>query len=464
MLFLILKSHIIFSVDNVRIDFRLIIDNLGQGEVKTQRDIEAVITQVWRDLDLSRWCGSESQDNINFLRDKIFIIIHQHKHQSIDDKLDIVSNVIRNFQQNMQEAFQRVKKDKKEKSFQSLFGTYSHSTILSITCLGQETHNKGSIPLLVEFNDHVKVVYKPRSVISEEVICDSKQGLLRHFGFGTYGVWKGEGYGYCSFLENKNNLIKYSELDQYVQKLFTLEKVAQSLRLEDLHAGNLIVQDKTPFVIDTEVILMPEKKFKEEGTELLNDMYFAGYRFNTYESSERCKNTIKIKGQFEKVKLGFLDRLFGLSSEKVVIDSEKVLDENLSLRILKQEIESTKKALENQEHPIIKSVTRQWRNKESVIAEAITQLQPYRHRIVLISTDHLSHIITCSHDVASQAFLASLRDKSLQDEGFRLYKKEEAILQKLKIDIQNNDVPIFYFDPQSRKVFYHGIAIGRFSF
>ncbi len=415
-----------------------------------------VLEKIWSALPLDARCGkvrhffglrpnSTAKKNISFLVEKIRNVIMDHQNQGLILKSKITRNCIINFSQLLTDALRCVEQDCQDLTFQNLFLNGRHQEIKSITPLGQETHNQGKIPLLITFKNNVKIVYKPRSLASENIIC-GLDGIFSKLGFGSYQILDKGTYGYAAFISNTGNVLEETEVDEYTEKLFVIDKLARRIFLSDLHSTNIIVHNKTPYIIDTEVVMTPKKKFRKDGPQLLDDFPLAGYKSNTYIPDNSCKNII------------FIKKSASVSFCSLKIRTKKKLNEENSLAIIHSNIQQKKSQKTSKQQAVVKQ------NKK-IIDKAIEQLKNHRHRIVLLATDLLMNIITKPVKKGHKIFLDELSSQSLKDVGFQwtLSSTKANIFYGLyKQDILNNDVPIFYHNPKTSKVFYHKLCIGHF--
>lgn len=79
-----------------------------------------------------------------------------------------------------------------------------------------DTHNNGKSPVIITFilktRQEIKIVYKPRDMTLERLVCDSEKGLFNSINkdaritapfLPTYGVLAIENHGYAEFIEGK---------------------------------------------------------------------------------------------------------------------------------------------------------------------------------------------------------------------------------------------------------------------
>ncbi len=182
---------------------KLVINCSNMNEVSCRTKIADFVETYWLNYGLPACCNNDK--NKRFLLEKLFLIIRDHSEQSIALRQEIAKNVIENFVNFISEAFKRVDADLKTNEFKQLFGVAENDQLIAFEIIGEETHNKGHSPMsiAINFSENLRVVYKPRSVISEYLICNNHDSLFKKLNLDTYKILdKGE-YGYCEYLYNK---------------------------------------------------------------------------------------------------------------------------------------------------------------------------------------------------------------------------------------------------------------------
>ncbi len=234
--------------------------------------------------------GSKSQ---TYLKDKILGVILYEGIES-QAREEILSTICKDFFNLCSTANERVRADLRLGKLAYL-GLEASDTIKEIGPLGDESHNNGHVALFITFRTSTgdkTIVYKPRSMLPEKLICDEKVGIMGHVGFGAYKVIDcdqdkfGEKYGYCEFLENdiiKNTIDSFKELQEYERKMCVLQKIAESLGISDLHCSNIITRNKEPCIIDAEAFLCP----KGTPTGIFNEPSSAAYCFESNNKPTR---------------------------------------------------------------------------------------------------------------------------------------------------------------------------------
>ncbi|MGE3535280.1 MAG: DUF4135 domain-containing protein [Parachlamydiales bacterium] len=404
-------------------------NHLSNEELKIL--INKFVQKNFQKFGLPKYCDIDA--NQNFLSSKMFAIL-SNKKDSPKIKSETCVNVISNFIRLFEDFEKRLNCDLYVcDDFKTIFNVGPQDTILSVKILGDETHNKGNVPLLIKFKSNSdeaikKVVYKPRSTLPEEMVCGKGKGLfaaLKMDSF-TYHVLNREEYGYAQFLENKfdENIINDpSQLEEYARKLVFLDKLAVKLGLSDMHSGNLITSFLAPCPIDMETILLPVDALKY-ATGVL-DGFQAGYKFDP-----ETKNWIWIAEE----------------------EGTGVLDEGDSMNALMCAKERIRVSESEKMDAFIDSFSVQ-------IAECRKALSKQAHRIVLIHTDELKAQFKEGLHSAENLFVRELK-MGLSDWNFEADPAAESCIRaQFQEDYRNNDIPIFYFDSVSGIVSYGDIPI-----
>ncbi len=316
------------------------------------------------------------------------------------------------------------------------------NTIAEIRPLGDETHHGGKIPLRIVLASGRSIVYKPRSMVPEKLICDSNEGILRHEEFGTYNVVcrtdaSGD-YGYSGFVQNiqeENTVSTREELEQYVQKMCLLEEVSSRLGLSDLHYMNIITDHRNPCIIDAEVFLNPpgtESGIMDEGNGALHvfdlmrgtDPKFVG------------KNKIWFHPSLTLGKQS--DFRFGMSK--------------IDLAEIEIDVEQ------------IKATTQLSKETEEAIVQARGSLQELNGRFVLADTQEFTSVqglLDHRNLKRVDIFIESIRGWVNGGQRFTFNEDAVALIREVaERDIRNHDVPAFQYDSNRDVILYHAVVIG----
>ncbi len=359
------------------------------------------------------------------------------------EKEQMIDRICKNYLSCIEEADRRVKRDLREGELEC-FGVGSRNSITSIHPLGDETHNRGRTPLLFKFDNGCRVVYKPRSVEPERLLCDTTDSVLQVVGFGTYKVlskldeFNNAPYGYCEFLENKeeeNKVSHLQELHEYFQKLAVLDEIALRLGISDLHYLNIATRKLEPTVIDAEVFRVP----KSLPSGIFDAPYAAAYDYD--EGAGLFPKLIGIN------RIWFDDSI-GVEPWKVKCCLDEEAQEKLQVKdrsVFSRELSE---------------------DASSKIEKAYEKLGKEKARIVPVTTVELEGAVTCflrcvEKREAVDAFVQTLKSK-LQEDGIEFVEEATPEIRELFLaDASNFDVPIFYYDPAKQEVLYQHVVIGR---
>ncbi|KAF3361605.1 hypothetical protein PHSC3_001981 [Chlamydiales bacterium STE3] len=399
--------------------------------------------------------GQESSDNLcKHLSARILAVF------DIDGALEnsqiiMVDNILSKFSSFISQIKNKVEKDVNQGKL-NYFEIAEDDTLVEMLALGKETHNKGKIPFKLIFRSGKEIIYKPRSMLPELLLCDEDEGLLRTFGFGTYKVLNCEDeesgsdrfYGYCEVLKNiqdNNTVSSNEELRDYFKKLCVLEKIAQSLGLSDLHYQNILIANQSPYLIDAEVFLIPN--FDQVGSGIFKSGDGAAYVFDCSRGTDPSLMGLNRLWFAD----GYLQKISG--NENAAQLSYGITEEQLNLAGIQVEnlLENIDMSQEsNQEY-------------ETRIQEIYEILKQTRGRIVLLNTSSLNGVIV-RIDPAQEETLQPLVNAIREEvEKLQLTFHEEnlnLIKDQICVDIFNRDVPVFYYHDSANHLYYDNVLIG----
>jgi len=377
-----------------------------------------------------------------YLSDKILSVCVRR--MSPEVKKTIIENLTADAKELLMTAEKRAKADLAGGRLDRL-GINRGATIREIIPLGDESHYEGKIPLKITFSDGKSIVYKPRSMLPEQVLFDSAEGLFKEVGFGTYAVVcntdEGGHYGYADFIENRvdieENTVKTPEdLHRYVEKLCVLDQIGEILGLSDFHNKNIMTQGLDPKVIDAEVYLTPP------GVETgMWDNCFghgAGVIFDAGTGTDKKyegTNRIGFDSSFPKRNL-FKYTMTEENLRKVGIDRSEIQSGCVISKKVGSAIEAAKE-----------------------------KLQTLPGRFVLIDTKALNDQMRSLDPTDSDSVedLVKLIRHSVSDfKGIEFAEDSVgAIRDQIKKDALHNDVPAFCHDSTRQEILYNGIVIGK---
>lgn len=405
---------------------------------KVRDKVEGYVEKIWPGLKLPACCGSANGETAQFLKDKLYKILI-NKSQDAAFKTTACQNVVDNFVSYLDEVTTHIQDDlTTDKDFCDTFGIDKGCSIRSITPLGEETHNRGRIPFLISLSNGKEIVYKPRSMKAEQVICGKKDGIFSAFeeeGLGVYAIYdkEGQNYGYSEYIKNRRNHFDSregpEELDRYARKFIVMDLIGSKIGLSDLHQKNVIVRGKKPFLIDAEVAMLPTgtKGYQLEGTCLLSGED-AGYQFFQDGPTPLINESNRVRVIGEKGRQ-IEDREAGtLLTEKVTEARSKKPSFTLK--------------------------------QEKVIREGRKKLEGGKHRVILVDTGVLGRYIMARPDKISNDFVKDLK-RGAEAWGFTITCTDSLLQELFKKDMENNDVPAFYHCPSDGMLYYHDKVIGR---
>jgi hypothetical protein len=409
------------------------------GDLFVFREAQSFVEQLFKSTEFqSRVSPLESNPKLQqHLQKKVSKVLCSAV--SPGSKVEIINRAIENLTELIHTAQNRVNADRASGHLYCL-GICQDDEIESIIPLGDETHNGGKIPLEIVFKSGKVIVYKPRSMLPEKLLCDSQKGILRHEEFGTYGVicredQSGNAYGYSELVQNKeeeNTVVSSKDVERYVQKFAVLERLSETLGISDLHYHNVITRRQEPCMIDAEVYLTPEGTSSGLQDKQLGPLYVFDIS-RGFDEQLKGKNklwfssSIKDSEKFE----------FGMEKNDLLsigVDCDKIFKEARLRPETVKELAATKEAF------------------------AVTS-----GRYVPVSTSNLLGLqegLDHNNPKTFEYFITDVK-KRFNHLGFMFNTERlHAIKQALAKDILNHDVPIFHYDRDEGVILYHSIVIG----
>ena len=383
-------------------------------------------------LEPFRICGTNCN---NYLFKKLLKIAHNERIDS-EHQETIILQVQNDFMELINNVTERVRRNKA--LLQEQLGIPESYTLVLVECLGDESHNHGKIALKLVFNksthlpfhDSKSIVYKPRSLLAEHVLCNKTNSVFQMENLGTYTTIDLGNYGYQEYLENieEENTLTRGELVNYMKDIATTEKICKQLRISDLHCENVVTCKKKMFLIDLEVYLVPTEIVTEKETGLMSGDMSGGEFFNDYEGY--CShNQIWLKDKIRPTGVTFENL-----KEKYEVDFISQDKIKLSQEVM-QGINNAKKQLKSTPGRLVVIETRH-------LKSLINNGDPYKRPEVIIL------------DLTTQFFNENKLFKS------HLSENSERIIKAYQEDFLHNDVPIFYYNSINKTITYHDITIG----
>lgn len=407
--------------------------------VSTKEVITNFVKENWGKLGLPSYF--DNGHNRAFLTKKITRIFLDHD-QKAEEKKEITQNVLGNFKTYLVESSILIESDIQiDKELRSALEIYPSHKIMNIEILGDETHNRGKTPLAVGLSLHgkkidKKIVFKPRSMITESRLCGKTSSAFEAVGLHTYSVHDKGTHGYSAYLENipKENTFDSTEDLEYYLNLFNLmDKVMCFFGISDLHQENVVTVKKQPHIIDTEVVAPNIDDAYNSG--LVTGMT-AGFLF-AHDTPNRIyvSPTITPPLEFEEKLEGEFEAMRSLSLLRKMGVINVFTKTNYAKRPLTKE--------------------------EIVILESIKKdLDTHFHRIILADTIELTMLIKQPPKTAFANFQHTLA-KGLKSWKFSKEYSLEELEVRFNKDLKNNDVPVFYYKPITGEIYYHDLLIGK---
>jgi type 2 lantibiotic biosynthesis protein LanM len=165
-----------------------------------------------------------------------------------------------------------------------------------------DSHDQGKSVIVVEFNEHQKIVFKPRNLeicqAFEQFLhwCNENSGLLDIKI--PKGIYK-EDYSFVQFIEYQACQSE-KEVSEYYERFGYLLALAYVFRITDLHSENLIAHGSYPFLIDIETIFhnparlsgVDEVGSKMLDAEMINDLVKTSLLPSVFETDPDKKSKI----------------------------------------------------------------------------------------------------------------------------------------------------------------------------
>lgn len=412
-------------------------------EAACEARVRQCVVTIWSRLGLPDECRNDK--NRDFLIKKLFLVIRA-KSFSQDDlpndvKKTIAQNIINNFVGFLRGSLDRFQADMSPDSdCGRLFHVSPGDRITAIEVMGDETHNRGAIPLLFSFENGNKIVYKPRSLASELAICGDlastgvvaeRKSLFEQLRLSTYRIYTFSTHGYSAFLENKeeDNIFETrEELLNYYLECGVIEQVARAIGLGDLHEGNFIVLGKHCYLIDCEVACLPR------GAGCFVTSFFSG-----------GISPLKVNDSANRIYLseGLIEELRGEYSTEEFKEVVKESGIYSVLNFFGGDFRSKMELIVSGTDPRIIEFMQSSLTRPSV-EEARGRLSNFSHRIILCGTKSLVPSILGKIEIGWPSVSQTVGTNLLKW-GFSVDEDGLARSEaQFRTDLMNNDVPVFY--------------------
>lgn len=179
----------------------------------------------------------------------------------------VVFETIESLVENYTDLIMRLEKDRDELQAQFKIKEWK---IKKIEASGSDSHNQGKTVLIIVLAGGAKVVYKPRSLQTEDAyqkFCVEVSKGCKHQLKSLQVINKGE-YGWEEFVREESCNTE-DELKRYYYRFGILIFINYILNANDLHVENVIAQGEYPVIIDAETILDNKKEFKEKNARMV---------------------------------------------------------------------------------------------------------------------------------------------------------------------------------------------------
>ncbi|MBS4167620.1 DUF4135 domain-containing protein [Parachlamydia sp. AcF125] len=427
---------------------------------EAEKYVEKIVDTFLSSNEIVKQLGEESRESFSAHLAKRIYDVASIPGASKSSQIKMVENILSNFSSFLGQIKRRAETDSRKGKLAYL-GVEGNARLTEMVALGKETHCKGKIPFKLIFSndeERVELVYKPRSMLAELLVCDEQRGLLKNFGFGTYKVLdyeeEGEGsdrfYGYCDLLKNEredNTLDSREELHDYFTKLCMLDKIAEHLGISDLHYQNILVSNKSPYLIDLEVFLIPN--FETATSCIFSKEDGAAYYFDASDGEEPS--------------LQGLNRLwFTANYQEEVFKGQS--RGQLNYRITEEHLRLAGINVDTLAETIDMPEACVGEDYEERIEEIRQSLEQGRGRFVLMKTSELLgayRVIDPSQEEAVEIFLDDIK-KEVEKLHFTFHSDNvDQIKAQIREDFFNRDIPVFYYDSQTSCLYYQDVIIGR---
>src|SRR5262249_21394265 len=133
--------------------------------------------------------------------------------------------------------------------------------VTEIRSLNSDPHMGGKSTWLIEFSAPLKVVYKPRSLATDDAWSHLLSWLSEHNAprsAGNVVVLNRHSYGWMLWIDS---LADDGELDEFFERFGATLCLAHLLNANDLHFENLVTAGGVPHIVDLETLFHPRSGF-----------------------------------------------------------------------------------------------------------------------------------------------------------------------------------------------------------
>ncbi len=199
----------------------------------------------------------EAEEKVAALRDEFINDLLKNGDEILREKapelLDAVLFLEQRYVSVLEEFCIRYEKNK-QKIEEVLFNGKTIHHLTEITLLAGDSHNHGRGTAVVT-SDAGKFIYRPRDMQIDEISARFFRTFFPEITALPETVLC-DGYGYCSFIENKP-ACSLDEAAEYYHNVGVLLAVVLLLRSRDLHFENMLASGTRPVPIDLEMMISP---------------------------------------------------------------------------------------------------------------------------------------------------------------------------------------------------------------
>lgn len=325
-----------------------------------------------------------------------------------------------------------------------------------------DRHVIGKSVTLVIFNDNLKLLYKPHSLLINDSyskfieLLFNKNNRLKHIIKNPKVIVK-DNYGWQEFIVQKktDDTLK---LKEFYYKAGVHLSLFYILNGNDLHYENIISVSRTPMIIDMETLLSPIiNKPKNVSLKSVIDVgllpfgVFNGDRYLDFGGLTNCKNQ---KSPFKKKTISI--------REGKIIDEDDYMDESKNLPY------KTDVNLRHFLNDIIDGFSDTYEilleNKKDLFEVINTFFSKSKIRFITRNTLTFSHLLREAYHpyIMTNGFLLEMHLDGLWLEVNDTSYLEKVIISEKK-SLLNLDIPYFYTSYNSKSIFdFENKEIGNF--
>lgn len=348
---------------------------------------------------------------------------------------------------------------------ENICGGADFNRVINIHADISDSHKRGKTVFILDLDNGIKIVYKPRSLKIE----DSYQRFLEYvskgckYDMGYFKVVDCGEYGWEEFVEYKT-CHKRDEIERYYYRFGVLIFCNYILNTNDLHEENLIAAGEYPIIIDAETIL-DNKRRKEfnTSTEAINDILhesvlYSGllphYRFSNVGKGIDMSAINGKEGEKYPIKIPHIVDL--CTSNMHFTYENPVTHHNKNLVMLNEEVISSFSFIDYIDDGFRDAYMYILENKEQTL-EFVRIFENLNVRHLVQDTQRYSMLIHTSihpdfmqNEIDRQLVLCSILDKVQDVQGSKEVGKIEIE------DMLHMDIPYFYLNTSYKSLYGFG--------